>query len=67
MQLLRDGPMLFFLLIIFLLIILFYQQNYLSNELIQTAKYKSPRITAQKFRIVTNEYSSVKIFLFENI
>lgn len=67
MQLSRRGPMLLFIPVIFFLIILFYQQNYVSNELLQSVKYKSSIITAQKFRIVSNKYSSVKIFLFENI
>jgi hypothetical protein len=52
--------MFFFLVIICFTVILFRQHHYVSNQLSRTVELLSTIKTYAKFRILSNEYSSVK-------
>lgn len=60
MQFRRDGSMFYFLLIICFIIILFYQHYYTSKQSPQLAEILSIETTNEKFRILSNKYSTVK-------
>ncbi|CAF3857080.1 unnamed protein product [Rotaria sordida] len=59
MQLRRDRLTYVFLIIIFCITILFYQYHYASNQSSQTVQSISKIIKNEKFRILSNEYSTI--------
>jgi hypothetical protein len=68
MHLRRDGLMYFFLTIILFIIILFYQHHYATNHLSESVTIIPRLTTNEKFRILSNKESSVRIFqtIFQN-
>jgi len=60
MQFRRDGSIFYFILMICFIIILFYQHYYTSKQSPQLAESLSIEIKNEKFRILSNKYSTVK-------
>jgi len=63
----RYGLIWYFLVIISFIIIIIYQYNYALNQVTPTEEFLSLIKKTEKFRILSNKYSSVKMTFFRKI